>query len=35
MLWIVQDIITQYIMGIVLCAIIFLFWKVSHRGEKL
>lgn len=35
MLWIVQDIITQLIIGFVLCTIIFLFWKVSHRGEKL
>lgn len=35
MLWVVQDIISQYIIGLILCAIIFVIWKLTHRGEKL
>lgn len=35
MLWVIQDIISQYIIGFVLCFIIFLIWKISHKGEKL
>ncbi len=34
-MWVLQDIVTQYVMGIVLCAIIFAIWKVTHKGEKL
>lgn len=35
MLWVVQDMITQYVIGIVLCTIIFLCWKIGHKGQKL
>lgn len=34
-MWVLQDIVTQYVMGIVLCAIIFVIWKLTHKGEKL
>lgn len=34
-MWVLQDIVTQYIIGFVLCAIIFIIWKISHKGEKL
>ena len=35
MLWVFQDIITQYVIGFVLCFIIFLIWKVTNKGQKL
>lgn len=35
MLWIVQDIITQYVIGIALCTLFFAIWKVTHKNEKL
>jgi hypothetical protein len=34
-MWILQDIVTQYVIGIVLCAIITIIWKLTHKGEKL
>lgn len=34
-MWVLQDIVTQYVMGIVFCAIIFAIWKITHKGEKL
>lgn len=34
-MWVLQDIVTQYIIGIVLCAIIFGIWKATHKGQKL
>ncbi len=34
-MWVLQDIITQYVVGIVLCVIIFIVWKITHRGQKL
>lgn len=34
-MWVLQDIVTQYVMGIVICAIIFVIWKVTHKGQKL
>lgn len=34
-MWIIQDIVTQYIIGIVFCAIITGIWKITHKGEKL
>lgn len=34
-MWVLQDIITQYVIGIVLCTIIFIIWKINHKNEKL
>lgn len=34
-MWVIMDIVTQYVIGIVLCAIIYGVWKISHKGEKL
>ncbi len=34
-MWVLQDIVTQYVIGFVLCAIIFVIWKITHKGEKL
>lgn len=34
-MFVIQDIIAQYIIGIVLCTIIFIIWKIGHKGEKL
>ena len=33
-MWVGQDIITQLVMGLVICAILFGVWKITHRGEK-
>ncbi len=33
--FVLSDIITQLVMGLVLCFIIYLVWKISHKGEKL
>ncbi len=33
--WVLQDIIIQFVMGMVLCAICFCIWKIGHKGEKL
>lgn len=35
MVWILQDIIIQLVMGLVICFIIYLIWKIGHKGEKL
>lgn len=34
-MWVLQDIVTQYIIGFVLCTIIFIIWKIGHKGAKL
>ena len=34
-MFVIQDIITQYIIAIVLCTIIFIIWKIGHKNEKL
>ena len=34
-MWVLQDIVTQYVIGIVLCIIITVIWKITHKGEKL
>ncbi len=34
-MWVLQDIVTQYILGIVFCIIIFAVWKIRHKGQKL
>lgn len=33
--WVLQDIIIQFVMGMVLCLIFFIIWKLGHKGEKL
>ncbi len=33
-MWVAQDIITQLVMGLVICAILFGVWKITHKGEK-
>lgn len=33
--WVLRDIIIQFVMGIVICFICFLIWKITHKGEKL
>ena len=35
MLWVLQDVLIQFVMGMVICLIIFLIWKIGHKGEKL
>ncbi len=34
-MWVIQDIATQYIFGIVFCIILFFIWKITNKGEKL
>lgn len=34
-MFVIQDIITQYVIGIALCIIIWGIWKIRHKGEKL
>ncbi len=33
--WVLTDIIIQFVMGLVICLICFLVWKITHKGEKL
>ncbi len=34
-MWVLQDIIIQYVLGIVFCTIIFIIWKINHKDTKL
>ena len=34
-MWVLGDIVLQYVFGIVFCAIIFCIWKITHKGKKL
>ena len=33
--FVVQDIIVQFVMGLVICAIFVGIWKIGHKNEKL
>ena len=33
--FVVQDIIVQFVMGFVICAIFVGIWKIGHKNEKL
>lgn len=33
--FVVQDIVVQLVMGLVMCAIFVILWKIGHKGEKL
>ena len=35
MVFVAQDIITQLVMGLIICAIFVIVWKIGHKGEKL
>lgn len=33
--FVVQDIVVQLVVGLVICAIFVIAWKIGHKGEKL